>query len=364
IPEEVIKAGNAVMLAGLAPSTMTTYAAGLLRWSQYCDLMKIPEVDRMPASDVLIIGFMGFHMGKVSGGTVKNWLAGLRAWHELKGATWPADSRRIRFARRGANVEGAAHKRRPRHPITVAHLFALRRALNFNTPFHCAIWACALTAFWSCRRLGEITVPSASKFSTKYHVSRCSADLRFQQHRNAAKSANFRIPWTKTTKEEGANVVVTGRPDELCGITALEQHLRVNAGVPEGYSLFGYVDEKGQPRHMVKNVFLAFCYDVWEKAAMKHVLGHSFRIGGAVALLLAGVKPEVVAATGGWTSLAFLLYWRRLEEVIPIHISKAYNQNEINTLRKTVAAFQKAFKISDSLLNACITGSKISSLDD
>ncbi|KAE9384766.1 hypothetical protein BT96DRAFT_968508 [Gymnopus androsaceus JB14] len=72
----------------------------------------------------------------------------------------------------------------------------------------------------------EITVPSASKFSTKYHVSRRSADLRFQQHRNAAKSANFRIPWTKTTKEEGANVVVTGRPDELCGVTALEQHLR------------------------------------------------------------------------------------------------------------------------------------------
>ncbi|KAE9401680.1 hypothetical protein BT96DRAFT_991847 [Gymnopus androsaceus JB14] len=298
----------------------------------------------MPASDVLIIGFMGFHMGKVSGGMVKNWLAGLRTWHELKGATWPADSCRIHFTCRGANVEGTAHKRCPRHPITVAHLFALRCTLNFNIPFHCAIWVCALTAFWSCRHLGEITVPSASKFSTEYHVSHCSADLCFQQHRNAAKSANFRIPWTKTAKEEGVNAVVTGCPNELCGVTALEQHLRVNAGVPEGYLLFGDVDEKGQPRHMVKNVFLVFCYDVWEKAAMKHVLGHSFHIGGAVALLLARVKPEVVAATGGWTSLAFLLYWRRLEEVIPIHISKAYNQNKINTLRKTVAAFQKLLK--------------------
>lgn len=153
-PREVIDSGNTVMLAGLAPSTMTTYAAGLLRWSQYCDSMNISEEDRMPASDILIIGFMGFHMGKVSGSTVKNWLAGLRAWHELKGATWPAESRRIRFARRGANVEGAAHKRHPRHPITVAHLWALRKALDFKVPFHCALWACALTAFWSCRRLG------------------------------------------------------------------------------------------------------------------------------------------------------------------------------------------------------------------
>ena len=139
-------------------------------------------------------------------------------------------------------------------------------------------------------------------------------------------------------------MVITGCTDELCGVTALEQHLRANAAVPDNFWLFRYMDEKGQPKHMAKNVFLAFCYDIWERAAMKHVLGHSFRIGRVVALLLAGVIPEVVAATGGWTSLAFLLYWRRLEEVIPIHISKAYNQVEINTLQKTVAAFQKAFR--------------------
>ena len=36
-----------------------------------------------------------------------------------------------------------------------------------------------------------------------------------------------------------------------------------------------------------------------------HVLGHSFRIGCAVLLLLSGVLPEVVAAMEGWTSLCF-----------------------------------------------------------
>ena len=48
---------------------------------------------------------------------------------------------------------------------------------------------------------------------------------------------------------------------------------------------------------------MVFCTDVWLKAALAHVLGHSFRIGDAVELLLAGVPPEIVAATGGWTSL-------------------------------------------------------------
>ncbi|KAE9382280.1 hypothetical protein BT96DRAFT_1010972 [Gymnopus androsaceus JB14] len=62
-----------------------------------------------------------------------------------------------------------------------------------------------------------------------------------------------------------------------------------NTAVPNNFSLFGYMDKKGQLKHMAKNIFLAFCYNVWERAAMKHVLGHSFRNGRAVTLLLAGV---------------------------------------------------------------------------
>jgi len=60
---------------------------------------------------------------------------------------------------------------------------------------------------------------------------------------------------------------------------------------------------------MLKQDFLTFVTSIWQSAYLAHVLGHSFRIGGAVELLLAGVAPEIVAATGGWTSLAFLIYW-------------------------------------------------------
>jgi hypothetical protein len=65
---------------------------------------------------------------------------------------------------------------------------------------------------------------------------------------------------------------------------------------------------------------------------MDHISGHSFRIGGVVELLLAGVPPEVVAATGSWTSLAFLLYWHHMEQIIPLFTSKAYNTTHISTL--------------------------------
>lgn len=83
-----------------------------------------------------------------------------------------------------------------------------------------------------------------------------------------------------------------------------------------------------------------FCTDVWSKAALAHVLGHSFHIGGAVELLLAGVPPEIVAATGGWTSLAFLLYWRRMEEILPMSTSKAYRKSHVDALAQIFEKFR------------------------
>lgn len=83
---------------------------------------------------------------------------------------------------------------------------------------------------------------------------------------------------------------------------------------------------------MFKACFLKFCSGIWKRAGLGHVLGHSFRIGGAVELLLAGVNPDVVAATGGWTSLSFLLYWRRMEDIIPLSTSRAYKRSHIDSL--------------------------------
>jgi hypothetical protein len=85
---------------------------------------------------------------------------------------------------------------------------------------------------------------------------------------------------------------------------------------------------------------------------LAHVLGHSFRIGGAVELLLAGVPPEIVAATGGWTSLAFLLYWRRMEEILPMSTSKAYNKSHIDSLTTIFEQFRIKNKIPSALIIA------------
>jgi hypothetical protein len=98
----------------------------------------------------------------------------------------------------------------------------------------------------------------------------------------------------------------------------------------------------------VKADFLKFINHVWTNANLHHVHGHSFRIGGAVTLLLAGVPPEVVAATGGWT---FLLYWRRLEEILPNSTARAYNKADMNFLSSIFDNFRRNCNIPKNFLD-------------
>ena len=90
---------------------------------------------------------------------------------------------------------------------------------------------------------------------------------------------------------------------------------------------------------MLKQNFLTFITGIWSSAFLTHVLSHSFCIGGTVELLLASVPPKVVAVTGGWTSLAFLLYWWCMEEILLMSTSKAYKKSHFNELATIFESF-------------------------
>lgn len=91
---------------------------------------------------------------------------------------------------------------------------------------------------------------------------------------------------------------------------------------------------------MLKHYFMDECCRVWSLEKLQLVDGHSYRIGGSVELLLAGVAPEVIVALGGWISLAFLLYWRRIEEILPMNISKVYKKKWIQELTSKFEDFR------------------------
>ncbi|KAJ3539798.1 hypothetical protein NMY22_g4567 [Coprinellus aureogranulatus] len=79
-----------VMLHSLDSATKDTYAAGLKRFTQFCNSRGIPEEDRMPASAELISLFVALWAGKVAATTITNWINGIHFWHDVNGAPWLA----------------------------------------------------------------------------------------------------------------------------------------------------------------------------------------------------------------------------------------------------------------------------------
>ncbi|KIY46440.1 hypothetical protein FISHEDRAFT_75630 [Fistulina hepatica ATCC 64428] len=118
--------------------------------------------------------------------------------------------------------------------------------------------------------------------------------------------------------------------------------LQINSDLPPHAPLFAFKDDS-DPRGftpLTKTTLLDRCNMIWTTAGHIALNGHSFRIGGAVELLLMGIDPRTVALTGGWSSLAFLLYWRRLDEIIPFHTHAAYKSRDFRRVRSAIASFQ------------------------
>lgn len=265
----------------------------------------------------------------------------------VNGSPWEGDDEFVSKVRQGAKKLTPLHsKKDPRSPVTLEHLLALQSSLDMDNTFDAAVWVVALLCFWACCRLGELTVKSINLFDPLKHVSR-SVPIRFRnniQEGKTSESVHFHIPWTKSTKEKGADLSASS-DGVLCVVKAFRNHLRVNAGAPLEGHLFSFRTPDGTFAPMVKSWFLERCHEIWSQFGLLLPSGHSFRIGGATELLLAGVPPEVVAAIGRWKSLAFLLYWRKIEEILPNAVSKSYVKSRIAAVSLDFERFRVANQI-------------------
>ncbi|KAJ6621725.1 hypothetical protein B0H10DRAFT_1789580, partial [Mycena sp. CBHHK59/15] len=344
-PAEVVDKTYAALLASFAGPTQSNYAAGLLRFHQFCNTHSIPEEACMPASHLLLAAFIANHVGTVSGGTVKSWMSGIKVWHDVNSAPWDGEDRWVELARCMANKEGTVFKRAQRGPVTVEHMIALRAALDLSLPFDTTVWSIASACFWGCRRLGELTVPGAEKYDPKRHASHGTSITHICPS-SAHPATAVKLPWTKSMREQGATLTLTDRDDDLCASKALKNHLQVNANIPDNAHLFAFRSLNGNWTPMTKDWFLNRCTAIWKDAKLLAIFGHSFHIGGSTELLLAGVPCEIVAALGGWMSLAFLLYWRKIEHIVLMNVDKAYDQDKIAEVAKAFEAFRVSNNIA------------------
>lgn len=304
---------------GWAESTVQRYSGAIRQFMRFCDSEGVPSHLRFPADEFVLCAFAASSAGVHSRTTPRNRLSALKAWHVAHNMEWKG-SARLRYVLNGVHsLAPHGSKRRPRPPVNATMIVQLVERLNLGDPLDIAVAACAVTAFWGQCRLGELlpsssSVPSSSPFPARSDFKR--------SERNPL-SCTIHLPRTKTHRH-GQDVVLVDQRTPINPISLLKKHLRVN-DVPRDAHLFSYTSASGLSS-LTKSRFLRRCNSIWGPLGYPHTTGHCFRIGGTTELLIAGTPPEVVKATGRWSSDSFLRYWRSLDEIAPQYIRHLHAQ--------------------------------------
>jgi hypothetical protein len=313
------KARNRLALAlehGHAPRTSSNYNYTIKRYIKFAASIGFSERQALPASEELLLLFVCEGLGRTGPGTAKNNLSALRSWHvkhhfpwkrpECMGLIskaltefWPRDIKKA--------------KQRP--PIKSSMITMLVEAWTNGSPRHVCALAIAIAAWSGQCRLGELLPPSARSLDPKRIPRRSS----WSGPKPNKRASEIQLPWTKTTRFNGATVFLVDQRDPLNATVAMSNHfgaspLRADAFLCEYKS--GH-----RSKLLDKEEFLEMCNSVWADAGIPRITGHSFRIGGTTALLCSGVHPEIVKKMGRWTSDAFLQYWRSLGQLFAQHAS-------------------------------------------
>ncbi|PPQ81995.1 hypothetical protein CVT24_009886 [Panaeolus cyanescens] len=304
-----------------APQTLKSYSKAVQEYSAFCKHRAIPRFLRFPAHETALCAFAASHLGRYSISTLRNKLSGLKTFHTVHNMQWN-DSPRLKAILRGVQRATPRSSTRPkRQPVTATMLSNLITHLDLQNPLDACVAACAATSFWGQCRLGELLPTSASL--SHPHIS----NLPSRSHLRRSASRKLRdssfklyLPRTKT-KHEGDTVVLNARSHHSNPLPLLRRHLAANP-LPSNTPLFAYISPSNvNTPHclLTKRHFLSRCNKVWSKLGYPRVTGHAFCIGGTTHLLSSGIPPDVVKATGRWSSDSFLRYWRNIPQIARAH---------------------------------------------
>jgi hypothetical protein len=299
--------------SGWAGSTIKRYSGAIKHYITFCDAEGVPAHLRFPADEFVLCAFAASSIGRHTRSTPSNRLSALKAWHIAHNLEWKGSSR-LRYVLNGVhNLAPSSARRPPRPPINAKMVSQLLEHLDPNSSLDVAIAACATTAFWGQCRLGELLPPSSSVLLSTSLPTRAA----FKKSPRNPHAFVLHLPSTKTHRH-GQDVVLVSQKPPFNPISLMCRHLQVN-DIPNDTHLFSYTSGDNFVS-LTKPVFLRRCNEIWHLLGYPRTTGHCFRIGGTTELLIAGIPPDVVKATGRWSSDSFLRYWRSLDDIAPQYI--------------------------------------------
>jgi integrase len=311
-----------------AKNTLKKYSGSIERYKRFCASRNFDPTVCFPASEATLCAFAADAAGSRAASTIKNDLAGVRAWHIVNDAPFPSGIQ-LAYVLKGAENMTPTGSRKPlRPPMTLSKLLALLEGFDHNAPLDAAVFFAASAAFYGQLRLGEI-------FATREREMDMTRIPSLQNVRppNVNGSRRIHLPYTKVAKDKGEEVILCRQHHPTDPIAAFENHLRVNNLSPAN-ALASFRSKDGSIRLLTKSRFLKRCNEIWVRAGLARSTGHEFRIGGTTHFLLSKVPPDIVKLMGRWSSDAFQRYWRQIEVLAPLYVEFLKPLTDIHSSHK------------------------------
>jgi len=246
--------------------------------------------------------------------TIKVYITGVLHQNTMLGSSAPLSlmpvlHRVIRGIRRR---QGNSPIRKPRKPITTAHLLTISRFLSVSGhsvhDIYMLLAAC-FTAFFGLLRVSEFSCPTHSSYDPAIHLLR--SDITFNPDFSMM---SLRIKASKTDPfRHGATARIAATFDNLCPVGAMRNYLALRDS--HNGPLFKFHDGKFLTR---KSIHALLSKSLPIESGLNT---HSFRIGGASAALTAGASDSMIRIMGRWSSDCYLRYLRISDSDITKFIS-------------------------------------------
>ena len=290
--------------ATYSENTKRSYRTHRKTYLQFCELLSTPPAPATTSFLCLYVAYLARFLLPQSVCLYLNYVGLL---HRELGMTNPLlDDWVVSSVLRGLRrIRGVPPK--PRLPLTIPLLFAIRGRLNLNCSKHASFWAICLVAFFGLFRKAHLLPTSGSDFHPGRMFTRSDFTVR-------PDAIFILVRWSKTIQMGQRTVtipLVAAPGSPLCPVAAVSHAFSLCPGLAPSSQAFMWRDSAA-----IQNV--AFTYKAF-MTIMKQLLcdvgvdpslygTHSFRRGGATFALEAGVPLDTISLLGDWKSDAMYLY--------------------------------------------------------
>ena len=302
--QELLAAGNSLVLAGFRPNTRKTYSSAQKTFITFCEKYSKAWLPCDTDTILMYIPYL-FYAKQLSSQSIKVYVSAIRAMHVTEGFANPADNVRVKLALKAIACE---QKRPVQKKMAITYNILSRFADLLGNAFNDRMmWSAMTLAHFACMRTAEFVASSSESFDSRSQLRVSDISLLNTDTGKIGMRVFLKCSKTDPTGK-GVAIYVGCSGTQICAVCSMHNYLALIRLDDHNSPLFRW--ENGL--YLTRSSFVKRTKELVEMLGLdkNEYSGHSFRVGAATSGAAAGFSPQDLKILGRWSSDAYLGYIR------------------------------------------------------